>query len=353
MIMGKRIFFGLSSIMLVFILGITLVSFAPSARVEAQTFGTGPWTAQFFNSPDFTNPSTCTATVTYTILNFNWGAVPTLADGVTPIPCNTPADNFSVRFTSTQAFTAGTYTFSAIVNDAFSLTINGVSVMQILTAGTQSVQVSIPGGNIALQGDLTDFSGPASLSLTWTQSGIGGGATPIFTPTPALPTGPIGNVVNVSGLSLRTGPYLGASLIGVLRPGIAYPVLAQNTDEGGGYTWYQVQDGDRIGWASGRYLVVNNGIPPYATTVFEQIDAIPDTNVTGEPNAYMNIRRRPSTRSQIIGQVPWGGRVTSLGQTLRGGVSFWMHIRYNGVTGWIFAPYVKNIRGNLASVPIR
>ncbi len=351
--MGKRIFLGLSSMMLVLMLSMSLISFTPSRTVEAQTFGTGPWTAQFFNSPDFTNPSNCTAAVTYTILNFNWGGVPTLADGVTPIPCNTPADNFSVRLSSTQAFTAGTYTFSATANDAFSLTINGVQVLQILTAGTQSVQVSIPGGNVAMQGDLTDFSGPASLSLTWTLAGGGGVATPIFTPTPAGPVGPIGNVVNVRGLSLRTGPYLGASLIGVLVPGIAYPVLAQNTDEGGGYTWYQVRDGDKVGWASGRYLVVSNGTPPYATTVFEQIDALPDTGVTGEPNAFMNIRRRPSTRSQIIGQVPWGGRVTILGQTLRAGVSYWMHIRYEGITGWIYAPYVKNIRGNLGAVPIR
>ncbi|MCL4255950.1 MAG: SH3 domain-containing protein [Anaerolineae bacterium] len=351
--MGKRIFLGLSSMMLVLMLGMTLISFTPNNTVEAQTFGTGPWTAQFYNRPDFTEPSTCTTSVSYTILNFTWGGVPTLADNVTPVPCNTPPDNFSVSFSSTQAFTAGTYSFTATADDAFNLVINGVQVMQILTAGTQSVQVSIPGGNIAMQGNLTDFSGTASLSLTWTLSGTVGVATSIFTPTPAGPVGPIGNVVNVRGLSLRTGPYLGASLIGVLVPGIAYPVLAQNTDEGGGYTWYQVRNGDKVGWASGRYLVVTNGTPPYATTVFEQIDALPDTGVTGEPNAYMNIRRRPSTRSQILGEVPWGGRVTILGQTLRGGVSYWMHIRYEGITGWIYAPYVKNIRGNLGAVPIR
>ena len=73
--MGKRIFLGLSSMMLVLMLSMTLISFTPSTTVEAQTFGTGPWTAQFFNSPDFTNPSSCTATVTYTILNFTWGAI--------------------------------------------------------------------------------------------------------------------------------------------------------------------------------------------------------------------------------------------------------------------------------------
>ncbi|MDZ4671824.1 MAG: SH3 domain-containing protein [Phototrophicales bacterium] len=352
--MGKRIFFGLSSTLLVLLLGLTMLTFSPIATVDAQTFGTGPWSATFYNRPDFTDPSVCTATSTYTILNFTWGGVPTQADGATPVPCNLPPDNFSVQFSSTQAFTAGTYTFSVTGDDAVRLNLNGTQIIQILTPSSQSVQVSVPGGNVLMEVFFTDFSGNASLSVTWTLSGAVGVSTPIGTPTFAGPVGPIGNVVNVRGLSLRTGPYLGASLIGVLVPGIAYPVLAQNTDEGGGYTWYQVQNGDRIGWASGRYLVVNNGTPPYATTVFEQIDLLPDTGITGEPNAYMNIRRRPSTRSTIIGEVPWGGRVTILGRTIRNGASYWMHIRYDGITGWIYAPYVKNIRGNnIGSAPTR
>jgi hypothetical protein len=352
--MGKRIFFGLWSMLLVLLLGLATLSFTSPPSVNAQTFGTGPWSSAFYNRPDFTEPSTCTTSVSYTILNFSWAGIPTQADGVTPIPCNTPADNFSVQFVSTQTFTAGTYTFSMTADDAVRLNLNGTQVIQILTPGTQSVQVSLPGGSVLMDVFLTDFSGNASLSLTWTLSGSVGISTPIGgTATPSGPVGPIGNVVNVGGLSLRTGPYLGASLIGVLTPGIAYPVLAQNTDEGGGYTWYQVRNGAQVGWASGRYLVVNNGTPPYATTVFEQIDLLPDTGITGEPNAYMNIRRRPSTRSMIIGEVPWGGRVIILGQTLRGGASFWMHIRYEGITGWIYAPYVKNIRGNLGAAPIR
>jgi len=352
--MGKRLFLGLSSLVLVFLLGMATLSFVAVSPVEAQTFGTGPWSSTFYNRPDFTNPATCTTATSYTILNFSWAGVPTQADGSTPVPCNVPPDDFSVQFTSTQAFTAGTYTFTITVDDAVRLNLNGTQVIQILTAGTQSVQVSLPGGNVLMDVYFTHFTGTAALSLTWTLAGsVGLTSVPIGTATPAGPVGPIGNVVNVGGLSLRTGPYLGASLIGVLRPGIAYPVLAQNTDEGGGYTWYQVRNGDQVGWASGRYLVVSNGTPPYATTVFEQIDLLPDTGVTGEPNAYMNIRRRPSTRSQILGEVPWGGRVTILGQTLRGGVSFWMHIRYEGITGWIYAPYVKNIRGNLGAVPIR
>ncbi|HRF97715.1 MAG TPA: hypothetical protein PLZ51_21055, partial [Aggregatilineales bacterium] len=92
--MGKRIFFGLSSMLLVLLLGLATLSFTSVAPVNAQTFGTGPWSSTFYNRPDFTEPSACTTAVSYTILNFSWAAIPTQADGVTPIPCNTPADNF-------------------------------------------------------------------------------------------------------------------------------------------------------------------------------------------------------------------------------------------------------------------
>lgn len=33
-------------------------------------------------------------------------------------------------------------------------------------------------------------------------------------------------------------------------------------------------------------------------------------------------------------------------------MNFWLHIQYEGITGWIYAPYVK-IVGLIDAVPIR
>ncbi len=65
----------------------------------------------------------------------------------------------------------------------------------------------------------------------------------------------------VEGLALRTGPYLGASLVNVLRPGRPYTVSAQNSDEVV-FTWYltTVPSTGQVGWASGRYLRVGDPV---------------------------------------------------------------------------------------------
>jgi uncharacterized protein YgiM (DUF1202 family) len=66
----------------------------------------------------------------------------------------------------------------------------------------------------------------------------------------------------------------------------------------------------------------------------------------------MNLRRRPSERTQLLDKVPWGAEVPVIGRTVQGGKSFWLQVRYNGKVGWIFAPFVGT-RGILDAVPVR
>jgi hypothetical protein len=86
-------------------------------------------------------------------------------------------------------------------------------------------------------------------------------ATPFgFVPSPVPPTvTPVppttATLFWVRGLAGRTGPYLGATFVTTLRRDIAYPVLAQNHDEGL-YTWYLLRatraDGTTVDvWSSG------------------------------------------------------------------------------------------------------
>jgi uncharacterized protein YraI len=159
----------------------------------------------------------------------------------------------------------------------------------------------------------------------------------------------------VRGLSLRTGPYLGGSFIWILRPDNNYTVLGKSDDEGGGYTWFYVIVGEKEGWTSGRYFVVDADIAtiPYKDNIFQKLDAPLSTGVIGMPRAVMNFRRRPSQRSARIGQIPWGAEVEILNRTVQAGKNHWFQVRYNNQIGWIYAPYVGIRRGFLETVPIR
>jgi hypothetical protein len=66
----------------------------------------------------------------------------------------------------------------------------------------------------------------------------------------------------------------------------------------------------------------------------------------------MNLRIRPSERTQRLTQIPWGGTVAIIGRTIQDGKNFWFHVYYEGKVGWILAAYVKT-KGNMDLVPIR
>jgi hypothetical protein len=339
----------------------TLLTVATPDTTEAQgTFGTN-WSASFYANTTFSG--TPVVRNYPNGLNFSWAAEPREADGATPVT-GIPADNFSVRFQSSQNFTqAGNYTFSGDIDDQIVVRIDGIQVFTQSVPAPFSFTYNVAAGLRTIEIEMVELTSTAVIRFQW-QLTTGSPGVPTappfgtppfaFTATPSLPTGPIGQVVNVRGLSLRTGPYLGASFIGVLRPGIGYPVLAQNADEGGGFTWYKIINGEQVGWTSGRYFLVANGTPPTEATVFDQLGDPPSTGVIAEPNAFMNFRRRPSQRSATINdiQIPWGGQVEVLGRTIQGGRNFWFLVRYEGQVGWAYAPYFRVRRGNINAVPI-
>jgi uncharacterized protein YraI len=359
------------SLLLAVVLGFFVAWMPSTAPVQAQTFGVN-WTGFFYDNTSFTGSPVATAFYP-SGLNFTWSGAPVdgLGAAITrfdALPL-TQDDNFGVRFFSTQFFpSAGNYIFEGVVDDQVSIYIGGSPTPTYTSTalGAFSFTVPLTGGNVDIRVDFVDFTLEAILNFRWRLDGgvvIPTFPPPNFTPPPAytptptgpvLPPGAIAQVVNVRGLSLRTGPYLGASFVGVLRPGIAYPVLAQNTDEGSGYTWYKIQNGVQVGWASGRYLLVFNGNPPVQGTVFETLGNPANTGVFATPNAFMNIRRRPSQRASLVSnvQVPWGGEVEVLGRTVQGGNNHWLLIRYQNVVGWVYAPYFRTTRGHFNQVPV-
>jgi uncharacterized protein YraI len=335
-------------------LAVAALIFAPGAfdmPTQAQNLGTN-WQAQFY--PNTTFSGTPTSVVYPGGISFNWGLGPPLDANNAPVT-GMPNDNFSARFTSLQAFpVAGNYTFRVLANDGVRVTINGNVVLSqlntVVTDGTTAeyqFTQTLAAGNVSFVVEYVEFLGSAALQFQWSNAGQVG---PTSTPTPIATV----SVVRVRGLAVRTGPYLGASLITVARPNIAYPVLARNNSEGL-FVWYRIQVGDNVGWASGRYLQTSGNIEaiPFTDSLFDRIDAPslpPALDVIGTTRAIMNMRVRPSERVQIIDKIPWGDQVKVIGRTIQGGNNFWLHVEWNGRKGWIFAPFI-GLRGTVDALP--
>ncbi|MBC8097832.1 MAG: SH3 domain-containing protein [Armatimonadetes bacterium] len=330
---------------------ITIPGLLSVQPVQAQILGTN-WTASFFNNTNLSGNPAATSVQYPNGINQNWATGVPLAGNGTAVP-GIGADNFSARFDSTQSFgDTGTYRFTLIHNDGARLYIDGQLRIDLFnqSAGdanrTSQIEVSLVAGNHTLQVDMVEFTGTAVISAQWAFLGT---SVPTSTPVPAA----TGQVVRVKGLALRTGPYLGASLVGVARPGTSYALQQRNTDEGL-FVWYRITVGDNTGWVSGRYIEVTGNIElvPFSGTIFDQIDGTSEIGVIGTTRAIMNLRRRPSERTQLLDKIPWGAEVAVIGRTIQGGKSFWLQVKFNGKVGWIFAPFI-GVRGVVDALPIR
>ena len=335
-----------------------LLTLMPMLGVQAES-GVN-WNATYYNSSDLSGPVVHTE-VLPTGIDINWGTG-------SPNPV-VNVDNFSGRFTSTQLFNQGTYEFVISSDDGVRLFIDGVLVLdkfvgRVLT--TDRVQQTLTAGTHSLTVEYMELLDQAALRVQWFQISGGVGGTPGITPgisflTPGVPlltptaiyTGPAATVSGVRGLALRTGPYLGASFVTTLIGGESYPVLARNRDEGV-YNWYKLQVGDRIGWASGRFLTLNVDLNslPLEGSIFDEIDGATDIGARAYTRAVMNLRTRPSLRMPEITEIPWGATLELVGRTVQAGINQWLHVRYNGVIGWVDASWVT-VQGELYQVPIR
>ncbi len=345
-----------SAFIIVLVIITTIIAVVPMLTVQAD-YGTN-WQGTFYNSTDFSGTGTTISGISQ--VNFNWGTDVPKINGVAVTGIG--ADNFSVRFNSSQNLTPGQYSFVISSDDGVRLYVNGGLVFdqfkgRVLT--TDTIPVTITTSPAVITVEYLELGGEAIIQVQWF---LVSGTTPIPGQTQvfgtpavvatAVPAAAI-TIAGVKAEALRTGPYLGASMIGEVAAGTPLNPLARNKDEGI-YNWYLINTGTKTGWISGRYVTLTGDVNaiPLQSTVFEQIDGAPDVGVLAIPRSVMNLRKRPSIRSAKLMEIPWGAETVLIGRTIQAGKNFWLQVRYNGQVGWIFAPYVS-IRGDVNAVPIR
>lgn len=323
-------------------------------------FLTGQWTAQFFNTTNFSGP--VVATQSYSALNFNWPDVPLNAFNQ-PITGVT-ADNFSVRFTKGPvSITPGVYRYTLAANGAASLTVNNQTVITLdATGGTQSVDLNVPSA-ISLRVDFVNVTGPAVLQLAEPTSGgvpgqppFLGTATPTITvvpsrtPLPPIPPGAItATVIRAGVLNVRDAPSLGGNRLGRILRGETYAIVGRDDDA----RWFLLQLGGYQGWAYGYYLFVNGNefTPPIVSgNSVLGLAGQPDFGVRGQTHATLRLRAGPSVATMQTGRITWGAFLPIVGRTADG---FWYQVVWKNTLGWAYAPFIDILEGDINNVPVR
>jgi hypothetical protein len=277
---------------------------------------------------------------------------------ITLLPTSLPSGTVGTAYGQTIIASGGTAPYSYAVT--------GGTLPTGLTLTSAGVLSGTPTANGSFSFTVTATSATSAAGARSYTITIGAAVAPTVTPTPlptpvplptAIPptavplTGGVSDTVRAQ--AVRSGPYLGATLLTIIRPGTQYPVLARSNSEPG-VTWYLIQTPLRQGWVSGRLFTIafDPNLVPLQGSIFDQIDGAPDTGVTALTRTVLNVRVRPSIRTQRIEQIPFNMRVEVLGRTVQERNSFWVQVRYNGVVGWVSARWLW-VSGNIRNVPVR
>jgi uncharacterized protein YraI len=341
---------------------VILLLVATSIVLAQSGFGTG-WTAQYFNNTTLSGNPAYTETLP-TGINFNWGT--NAPNGFVP------ADNFTIRFTSVQLFTQGTYEFVVSSDDGVRVFIDNVLVLdrfvgRVLT--TDRFQQTLTAGSHSLTVEYLELIDQAAVQFQWFQvSGIvtpgvptpfgqlpataGPAPTATRIPPTALPTIPAGaltgTVIRAQVLLVRAAPYLGAPVIGRVLRGQTYAVAGRDEDA----RWFLLNLSSGQGWVWSHYLFVNGNEfnAPVSSPFVVQGNPAALTGVVGQTHATLRLRAEPTVLSAQIGRIPWGDLLPIIART---GGGDWYQVVFRGTTGWAAAEFVDIIEGDVNTVPVR
>jgi uncharacterized protein YgiM (DUF1202 family) len=319
---------------------------------SAQTFGSN-WTGAYYNNTSFSGAPVITRIDSQ--INFNFGTT-------SPVPGFVPTENYSVAWTGTQTFTAGTYRFTAVADDGVQVRIDGVTIIDRLapTGSLQNVAVDVvlTEGSHVINVNFVQNTGSAVIQFYWTAATAAGPTatqgptlTPSNTGLPAIPSGAItATVIRASVLNVRDAPSLGGNRLGQILRGQTYAIVGRNENA----TWFLLQLNNYQAWAWGYYLFINGNEfnPPVASNLsaIGLPAGVTDTGVIAVTQAGLKLRAEPNVLSAQIGRVTWGSFVPVVGRTAG---NDWYQIVWKGTVGWVAAAFLEIRQGSLANVPVR
>ena len=118
------------------------------------------WRGEYFGNPQLSGSPTLTRNDA--AITFVWGQSAPAA--------GLPSDKFSVRWTRTLAFDAGTYRFRVLVDDGARVFVDGTRIIDVWTNGSArevSADVAIAAGYHTVVVEYYDASGDAVIQLSW------------------------------------------------------------------------------------------------------------------------------------------------------------------------------------------
>ncbi len=357
--------------------------------VRAQDDGSG-WRLTYYNTTDLSGTVAATGSAARLDLDFNGN--PGL------LPPEVSRNRFSLVAQTQQSFAEGSYEFQAGSDDGVRVYVDGQIIINSFDQRTfqpaqDTAVIFLTAAIHTVRVEYFNAGGDARLQVDWAFTRNVLAEVPSGAVLP-LSGGPFGNgqVVTVEGLSVRSGPYLGATLLTSIEPGTTFPVFARN-DQEGEFTWYLInarpgstptqaatavpaavatldplttatpitaptavpQTSTRpplYGWVSGRYFLLNfpQSTVPSQASVFETLTNPPSTGIQGITRSNLRMRQFPSYRTPTLQILDWGAEFEILSRTIQGRENFWYQVNHEGQLGWVYAPYVTII-GNIDGVP--
>lgn len=345
------------------------------------------WTAQYFNNPDLLGAPVLSRYEGG--INYFWGVG-------SPDPAVAP-DNFSARWTITQAFNAGTYRFTLAGDDGVRMFINDIPIVnqwrdQSLTA--YSVDVSLAAGLYTLRVEYYDRIGQAAARLTYEPAvgPPGGNQTAWYAEYYANPSlAGLPSFARLEGTSGINANWNAASPApGFPRENFSVRWVRQVCVPGRPYLFYLTAD-DGVRFYIDSTLIIDAWRLQSATTIRQPVDLTagchtfrleyfqatgqalvnltwdppdgqnppqyvsqpppPPSGVTATVNtSVLNVRSGPGVAFEVTAKI---NRNTQVNVTGRNADTSWVLITTpTNVSGWVNRSFLQITAGNVQTLPV-
>ena len=225
--------------------------------------------------------------------------------------------------------------------------------MGLLKAGTLVDVISAPNINdakhwfkVRYDGKVGYIQAPYVYLPGWEFSGK---EDPTPTPTPDTDVLHNGVIQNTNGVNFRKGPGTGYESMALLKAGVKVEVLDPLPEDYTSKSWFKIRYNGKVGYVQAPYVYIAGLTPdkddkPTATPDWD-LDVVGIGMITGTNG--VNLREGPSVHYDSLLKLTTGTTVQLLKIPSGTDSDSWFLIRVNGKEGYIQAPYVVVLEGEI------